>query len=560
MILKELKIRGFRPFYEEVTLEVDPKITVLTGANDTGKSAILDVLQLIGDGERARNLGPDDINDDIQINPPEQENELLDEYAIATYKLYQDIELYEVPMKAGSEIDFKLNIRSHGLTVEEFRDANGNSLGIAANAIRHGPRIFYLSPQEQMLPTIDRVSNRPAENKMLQLAFDSEGFWDDLEGLNPRVREAKVEDAGAQLNEKLTKLKPSSLNLDFDLAISSDNPIRISLKLVDNFGGRASPNLRGDGYQKLMIWMLYLQMLNVETPSIVLLYDEPENSLHADAQHSLRKMLEDFSEDLNIQIVYATHSPAMINPSRPETLRLLSREQTESGIATTRIDNKPYIDGNFQSVRTQLGILAADSLLFSSITVIVEGPSDSRGLNLLFRRLHQEWEDDTYSDLNVLQRLTMFFPAGGYGEFDKWLKVAQSNGVLPILLYDGDQEAKAQRMDAANPNVPVLWFDKDKEFEDIVPREIYFQALAEIVLGNRKITKVEYEKWESNANLVPQMMFTKRVKKWLRDEFGERLNKPQVMAKAIELVDLGKLKMNTIDKLIAEIRKTSLKL
>ena len=70
-----------------------------------------------------------------------------------------------------------------------------------------------------------------------------------------------------------------------------------------------------------------------------------------------------------------------------------------------------------------------------------------------------------------------------------------------------------------NPDVPVVWFEKDTEFEDIVPPETYFEALAEIVPGNRNISKDEFDKWKKNANLHPQMMFTKKINKWLKEKF-----------------------------------------
>ena len=69
----------------------------------------------------------------------------------------------------------------------------------------------------------------------------------------------------------------------------------------------------------------------------------------------------------------------------------------------------------------------------------------------------------------------------------------------------------------SNPSVPVVCMDEDNEFENIVPPETYFTALAEIVPGNRNISKDEFEAWEANANLPPQMMFTKRVARWLKE-------------------------------------------
>jgi hypothetical protein len=47
MILKKLVIRGYRPFYTQTELIVDEQVTVLTGANDVGKTAILRLIGMI---------------------------------------------------------------------------------------------------------------------------------------------------------------------------------------------------------------------------------------------------------------------------------------------------------------------------------------------------------------------------------------------------------------------------------------------------------------------------------------------------------------------------------
>lgn len=506
MILKELKISGYRPFYEEETLKIEPDVTVLTGANDAGKSAILDILLRFWSD---RNLG--DVNEDRIMRSGVDPSDDASLCIVATYHLtpsyvekYSDLSRYR-----NWEVDVYYCAMESGHSKLEFRDQDGRIVD-DMQGLRHPPPGIDLADSGNIRSVIPGSGLARTEATLLSLAFGSTEQWQKLEPLGSNIQNTLRDQANDRLASKLKPAKPDSMGLTLKVDYQSRNPLSFIVALEDRHGGRAGPQLRGTGYQKLIGLMLaILQHVSDPEPKI-LVYDEPENSLHADAQHSFRRVLEDISQHDHIQVVYATHSPAMINPGRPESLRLLTREQTESGVATTRIDNKPYIDGNFQSVRTQLGILAADSLLFSSITVIVEGPSDSRGLNLLFRRLHGEWEDDKYSDLNVLQRLTMFFPAGGYGEFDKWLKVAQCNGVLPILLYDGDKESDAQAMDNKHADVPVLWFDKDTEFEDIVPRETYFAALAEIVPKRHTIKKGDFDTWASAANLPPQMTFTNR--------------------------------------------------
>ena len=540
MILTQVYFRGFGPYSEGTELKIDEDVTVLTGANDTGKSITLRLISFLNGKQKS---AEDDKNSDrfddesgvwFTFQVRETDNGDSD---LVTHK----VELLHDP-EDGS------------LDVNRMFDKLGNEIeDHSVNGPK--PKVYWIRVGEAIRSEFQVRQANSTEKLFLQMAFNSVS-----ENTLLSIGTKDFRRINRKLSENLNSIIPPNADLKFHMQPLSDGHPKIAIDLEDKVGSITSIKQRGSGYNRLISYLLLVSTVDLSDGPVILLIDEPETSLHADAQHALRNYLEEKASLPNVQVIYATHSPAMINPSRPESLRLLTRDTADNGLATTKIDNKPYVDGNFQSVRSQLGILAADSLLFAPITVIVEGASDSRGLNALFRRLITEFGKQEYSELNIYHRLTMFFPAGGYGEFYKWLRVAQGNGVLPILLYDGDKESDAQEMDNDHPDVFVLWFDKDTEFEDIVPRTTYFQALAEIVPGNHNITKDEFEKWQSNANLPRQMMFTKRVERWLNDEFGTSLDKPQVMAKAIELVELDKLCMNTIDKLIDEIRKTSKKL
>ena len=163
------------------------------------------------------------------------------------------------------------------------------------------------------------------EEKLLELAF-GDNSWSRLESLDNKNRNLQRDAANDQLNERLARTKPESLAVEFFLDFESHDPLQITVGLVDRYGGRAFPHLRGAGYQKLMRLMLALLTINVDTENLLILFDEPENSLHADAQHSFSRVLEDFAQHPNIQIVYTTHSPAMINTARPERSKVaLSR-------------------------------------------------------------------------------------------------------------------------------------------------------------------------------------------------------------------------------------------
>ena len=240
----------------------------------------------------------------------------------------------------------------------------------------------------------------------------------------------------------------------------------------------------------------------------------------------------------------------MINPSRPRNIRLLTRELSENGNPTTKINNKPYADNNFQLIRTQLGMSPADSLLYAPITVVIEGATESLGLSRVFKKLIES-NDDKYKDLNILIGLIHFVSAGG-SNFPKWVEMARSQGSKPIVFVDGDKIRETDKVENRYPDVPVVRFPEGEEFENIVLKEIYFKALAEFIKPKEKVTEKAFDEWQ--ANLPKKMMFSKRVDKWVKETFGCNVDKPQVMDKAVEMADLNKLKLTEIDKLIKEIR------
>ena len=50
-------------------------------------------------------------------------------------------------------------------------------------------------------------------------------------------------------------------------------------------------------------------------------------------------------------------------------------------------------------------------------------------------------------------------------------------------------------------------------------------------------------------------MFSKRVERWLRDEFDKPLYKPLVMRQAIELTDIPDIQTEPFEQLVEAMRK-----
>ena len=554
MILKELKISGFRPFYEEQTLKIEPDVTVLTGANDVGKSAILDIL---GQFWSATSL--DDVNEDraIQagVDPGDDESLCI----VATYQIPSSFVDKRPDLSRYREWEVEVHYRAmhSGHIRVAIRDDNGIEVDDAPG-IPRPPWGRDMAGAGTIRSVIHGDTSSPAEQALLNLAFESTEERLRLGRVNSNIQNTIRDKANERLAAALEPLKPDVLDVSLSIDYHSRDPILFIVALQDGSGGRAGPHLRGAGYQKLLGLTLGLLYRVSDPEPKILLVDEPENSLHADAQHAFRRVLEAVAEHEHIQVIYATHSPAMINPARPKSLRLLTRERNAEGVATARINNKPYADNNYQLIRSSLGMTPADSLAYAPITIIIEGATESLALNRLFLRLMDEQVGDKYSDLETFVGLIHFLPAGG-SSFVRWAQWATSQGAMVIVFVDGDQITRADAVNRERPEIVIVHFDETREIEDIVPRVVYFEALVEYARSSNpksssKFSKEAFEEWEAKQCFPDRMLFSKRVAKWYKELFDYDLEKAEVMDIAIKLAKLEEIDMAKIDELIDAIR------
>ena len=547
MILKELKIQNFRFFYGEHCLKIEPDVTVLTGANDGGKSAILDMVRMMCKNEK---YTQDDVNLNFRRDSPEDIQSTNDFLILATFELTDTKDYLPFDTNIGEEVDIIYRPNRRERLVSQLRDESGNDQQVPDSSVYKAPTIVDLSSRDPIRSEIPQSSINKSEDKLLELAFGA-NYVNKLAGYNPANLRSQVREDNKKLNAKLHSVRPSALNIELYIDVVSQGSIKFTVSLIDELESDVPIRLRGAGIQKLVDLMAALLLIDIEKEHVIILFDEPETSLHADAQHSFRYVLENFALHPHIQVIYATHSPAMINPSRPRNIRLLTRELSENGnAATTKINNKPYADNNFQLIRTQLGMSPADSLLYAPITVVIEGATESLGLNRVFKKLIES-NDDKYKALNILIGLIHFVSAGG-SQFSKWIEMAQSQGSKPIVFVDGDKIRETDKVKSRYPDVPIVHFLKGEEFENIVPKEIYFKALAEFIKPKEKVTEEAFDEWQ--ANLPKERMFSKRVGKWVEETFGYNVDKPQVMDRAIGLAKWSELALTEIDELIKEIR------
>lgn len=152
---------------------------------------------------------------------------------------------------------------------------------------------------------------------------------------------------------------------------------QLSVSIGDGvYTQRVPPSDRSEGFQ----WYLsfYATLLNDVGVSnqTVLLLDNPGLELHVDGQRDIKRFLEE-RVTLNSQVIYVTHSPAMIDPFNLRQVRAVELLGNQTG---TKVNNFAVKEGEdwdlLEPVRSAIGMSLVASLVLNEWNILVEGAAD----------------------------------------------------------------------------------------------------------------------------------------------------------------------------------------
>lgn len=531
MILKTLAVKNFGPFRLECTLEFEPDVTVLTGANDAGKSLALRAIEILC--SKATIL-PEEVNRQRMREfggnwPSDPELECQAVFAVtdvpgSTRGLGKSV-------SPGMDIAVRRRLnQAEGMVVEVQK---GNTR-VAANAAFIGyPFVVRLPLVSEVRQDIPLLEINAAEEELLRLGFGPGFTTDKFLKLDVEERVRQIDEAEEMLNERLRRLLPPSMALRFKIANTQEKPGQLSVSIVDTHKSYVSLASHGAGVRRLINVMGAILRIQERSEHTIVLYDEPETSLHADAQHALRRLLEEIGSLPTVQIVYTTHSPAMINTQRPMSVRVIQQRQV-GGQATAFVTPRTFYE-NFSGVRTSLGITAADSLLYAPITIIVEGPTELLCIPLVLENLANSGviKGDVLRPLLGMTHLVH----GNGSEVERMCRIAKSQQAHPIVFLDGDNSKVASQVRGNHDDVPVIELEHKKEFEDIVDPQFYIRAAADLGGAHVDDPQKEFDAWVKENPREAKGMISKRVAAWLESLVGKAPAKVDRMALAIRLAD-----------------------
>ena len=474
MNLRQVEIEGFRSITQEVTLMVEPSITIIVGANDHGKTNLLEAVSFLNSDktfDMERDLSWDRADDadkyprivyefslDDQerlmileserearrkkqgpgaqstagkpiLASPETSSEPSGESEAAASPELQ-IELEAVPMALRLE-RCGVGGALHWLGFDQFDESVVSSF-IKKNC----PRVEIIPPSTKLEDKVTIQDLTERKNEFMRGIFYYAGLNpNDASTLfvqNDQTR-MMLHKASQELNRTLKTSWTQGQELQF--ALNHHSKIdAIEMTILDpsvtSRWVRASRRSTGFTHFFMLKTILHARQQENRAKSYIWLFDEPGIHLHPSGQHDLLQVLDTLGKEN--QIIYATHSLFMINKTFPTRHRLIYKDK-----AGTTVEGKPY-RGRWGGVVNALGLSLTGSILFANHVLLTEGDSDPIYMYAIFQTLISLGK--LSADLNA-------FTAIGTGETrnaDALIRLLRESQPSPkvVLLLDGDKGGK----------------------------------------------------------------------------------------------------------------------
>lgn len=378
MTIKNAFIQAFKSILE-LTTPIDPKVSVLIGPNESGKTNFLRALASFNpDTEFDYSLTCQYSDFYYQKKCPE----IVIEYAISKEKrrqlvkiseAFKNIESFHVK-KEGPEIaDYKIFIDDNEIPISDLK-----------SLLHCLPKIAYFDDIPLIKNRVDYyslVDGRPGfttERNLLKIGGiqDFEVIFED----STHGRRAS-EEAGRIITEQIRTVWSQEPTVEVKLSV---NGKVLYIDISDSTTVLDTPESRSLGFRwYLSFYINFLAQTNeANVNEYIFLIDEPGIHLHPAGQKDLVKVLENLAQ--KNQVIYTTHSPFMINREFPERVRLVTKSKEG-----TLIDSEAYRQ-NWKPLRKSIGLVIGDLFFFSENSLILELPREKLSLSKKLRFWEKE--------------------------------------------------------------------------------------------------------------------------------------------------------------------------
>ncbi|MBM2715115.1 AAA family ATPase [Mesorhizobium caraganae] len=213
---------------------------------------------------------------------------------------------------------------------------------------------------------------------------------------------ALVERINEQLERSLNFRRWWVQDRDFSLRVAPrEHDLVFTIR--DRTGTEYTFAERSSGLKYFLSYLIQSQAHRPGSQERILLMDEPDTYLSAEAQQDLMRVLRDLTDDQPdrpaIQVVYVTHSPFLIDKNHAERIRVLEKGRGRDG--TLVVDNAAQ--NHYEPLRSAFGSYVGETAFVGSVNLLVEGITEQvllAGASRAIRKLGARENDSL--DLNSI--------------------------------------------------------------------------------------------------------------------------------------------------------------
>jgi predicted ATPase len=345
VILKTALVRKFRSIENSGTVRFEPDVTCLVGKNESGKTAFLEALH------QANPFGgPGRGFDELRDYPRRLRGR--DRAQIAgTAPISATFELEEADLEAvaghagadalGKEVSVERAYSGQRRLLAGDEEAGGELATLLAERL---PRFLYFDgysalPGRVSIPRLQATAEddlQPGERTALALLRLAGVAADEFAESEYEVRKAALESAATTVSEEVFRYwsqnRELTVELDLDFREAGHNgqggPPYLDVR-IRNARHRVTTNFgeRSGGFVWFFSFVAAFSELR-DDEGLILLLDEPGLGLHAAGQADLLRYLDEQLAGGH-QLVYTTHSPYMIDATRPHRVRAVEDVEGE---------------------------------------------------------------------------------------------------------------------------------------------------------------------------------------------------------------------------------------
>jgi predicted ATPase len=359
-----------------------------------------------------------------------------------------------------------------GLALRRFwpRDPNGFAQ-VAPQLFNAANGFFSGSDDSERVTDEMREALKLARSLLIQLANLDPKRLADLSNAIADGDDGHANALMARINDQLAK----ELNFqkwwvqdrDFSLQVTS-REFDLVFTVKDRTGTEYTFNERSSGLKYFLSYLIQSRVHEASRErSEILLMDEPDTYLSAEAQQDLLKIFDAFAEPKGnsrpVQVVYVTHSPFLLDKNHAERIRVLQKGKAHDGTRVIRNASQNH----YEPLRSAFGAFVGETAFVGACNLLVEGISDQIILAGIARltRCTSQLSNNTL-DLNKL----VIVPCGSATQIPYMLYLIRGRDTEKppvVALLDSDSEGNqiARKMRG-----------QDKRLSKLIKKEFVLQV------------------------------------------------------------------------------------